>query len=952
MTELTPLFRMTIGARIFLGFSAIMALLVAQAMVGNLGFDAAVEQFGQYNAATERVRRMLRIERNVIDLQRVALAYTYSGYDGVADRAKELQRRLQRQVTEALAQNSDAPTAETLEQMRHHLKLYFDNFDAAIEERTEQERMIKRLKSLSDWAAGVIDKARHDARVRDNSAAQTLAEQAQTQLLTVQKDALLFLRSPTSTLVEQTKLELNALTSVLRRLQSALNTHAPTAPSENAIHLMSTQLEQAFFAMVRATRAYMHLVYVVMGGEAAEIAYHARQLKELALSDQSRVETALRTGVGKSQSYTEFATIAALLLGLSLAWWISRNIAEPVRRMTLALTNLARGRQDTQIPGKGRSDEIGAMAMAADVFKEKAYALENASRYKSEFLANMSHELRTPLNSLLVLSKALGENPQGNLHTDQVEALNVIYESGSDLLHLINDILDLSKVEAGRMELYIESKPFDDLTGALERLFRPMATQKGLSLEISVSENAPPIIATDWGKAEQIVRNFLSNAIKFTSHGGVTVRIARPPRNQLFLNADLSHADCVAISVADSGIGIPDDKREQIFEACHQADGSTSRKFGGTGLGLSISRRFADLLNGEIQVESHEGKGSTFTLFLPIHLKRRESTPIRLSNQRQHSRASEAPLFQDLSRTLLLVDDDRRNLFAMKSLLGARVGRILSAQNGVQALELLDEHPDIDLVLMDIMMPEMNGFEAMERIRRQQRFAKLPIIALTAKAMPGDRELCLAAGATEYLPKPVDNDALMQLLGELLGKTKPALPSAQFSTSGHATLPKIQALVDPPQEGRPLEIEPPLCSGPLTVLVVDDDMRNTFSLAHALQDKATCVLMARDGEKALQAIEQNPDIDIILMDVMMPNMDGIEATRRIRSLMTRRQPPIIALTARNEESDRQACLQAGANDYLSKPVELRTLFDKLRFWIGANQQNLAETNQNDASSDS
>ena len=396
--------------------------------------------------------------------------------------------------------------------------------------------------------------------------------------------------------------------------------------------------------------------------------------------------------------------------------------------------------------------------LASRSLEEKAEQLQLISKYKSEFLANMSHELRTPLNSLLILSQTLAENRGGNLTAEQVKFAETVYSSGHDLLQLINEILDLSKVEAGKMPIHPSSLPLEELRAYLESTFRPVAEQKGLSFDIRMDPRLPSTMISDPTRLQQILKNLLSNAFKFTTVGGVTMTI----------EPSVDGAQCIRFSVRDTGIGIPLDKHKLIFEAFQQADGTTSRRYGGTGLGLTISREMARLLGGAIEVKSKLGHGSTFTLSLPSRFAGSDAAPMTQANG--HGSAPEArvsPLPPDASfagRKVLLVDDDVRNVFAITSVLEAREIQVLHADNGRTALELLCSREDVDAVLMDTMMPEMDGLDAIRAIRNLPRLNTLPIISLTAKAMKGDRENALSAGASEYVTKPVDPDRLLAVL--------------------------------------------------------------------------------------------------------------------------------------------------------------------------------------------
>ncbi|MCP9212761.1 HAMP domain-containing protein [Streptomyces sp. NEAU-Y11] len=451
--------------------------------------------------------------------------------------------------------------------------------------------------------------------------------------------------------------------------------------------------------------------------------------------------------------------------------------------------------------------------------EEKAALLATASQYKSEFLANMSHELRTPLNSLLILARLLADNADERLSSQEVQFATTIHRSGSDLLQLINDILDLSKIEAGRMDVRPKKLPLVKLLDYVNATFRPLAIDRGLSFEIAVGEDVPREMFSDEQRLQQILRNLLSNALKFTSSGGVTLRVERSPGAD-FEEETLRDADAVvAFSVTDTGIGIPPEKLPVIFEAFQQSDGTTSRKYGGTGLGLSISREIAGMLGGRIVAESELGVGSCFTLYIPSHYTGVVPAPDPSDPRATGSTVPAVPpapdeplpdtadhapsgVFGDgvglgpdtaedredawpettrlkewqvgrpgrvlSGRRILIVDDDIRNVFALTHVLG-RVGMSVKyAENGREGLEVLHRNPDVSLVLMDVMMPEMDGYETIRAIRSTPRLAELPIIALTAKAMPGDREKAIDSGANGYVPKPVDVDRLMSAIVDLL----------------------------------------------------------------------------------------------------------------------------------------------------------------------------------------
>ncbi|MGX4689470.1 HAMP domain-containing protein [Streptomyces sp. JNUCC 63] len=493
---------------------------------------------------------------------------------------------------------------------------------------------------------------------------------------------------------------------------------------------------------------------------------------------------------------------------------------------------------------------------ARQVLEERAEQLAVSMRYRSEFLANMSHELRTPLNSLLILAKLLADNAEGNLSPKQVEFAETIHGAGSDLLQLINDILDLSKVEAGKMDVSPTRIALVQLIDYVEATFRPLTAEKGLDLSVRVSPELPATLHTDEQRLLQVLRNLLSNAVKFTDSGSVEL-VIRPARDdvpqtireQLLEAGSLTDPDApvIAFSVTDTGIGIAASKMRVIFEAFKQADGTTSRKYGGTGLGLSISREIAQLLGGEIHAQSEPGRGSTFTLYLPLHpgdlppqgyqqpgsvldvdelvaapepdpseqaaeqvekpaevksyrdtqngpaalfRRRRKALPAADQRPAQQGRpgqpsqeqwvagsAAEADTVSQGGRDIrfggekvLIVDDDIRNVFALTSVLEQHGLSVLYAENGREGIEVLEQHDDVAVVLMDIMMPEMDGYATTTAIRRMPQFAGLPIIALTAKAMKGDREKAIESGASDYVTKPVDPDHLLAVMAQWMSR--------------------------------------------------------------------------------------------------------------------------------------------------------------------------------------
>lgn len=431
------------------------------------------------------------------------------------------------------------------------------------------------------------------------------------------------------------------------------------------------------------------------------------------------------------------------------------------------------------------------LQIAKDELESYSMQLEMSSQYKTDFLANMSHELRTPLNSILILSQMIMDNKDEMDMLEVRESMNMVHSAGKDLLGLIDDILDLSKIEAGKIEILTDEVNVTEIPQMMKNMFNPVAANKNLTFKVHVDPDVPPIILTDGQRLQQIWKNLLSNAFKFTQEGSVTVRIelASPEKIEGLLGVEEIEEQVLAISVTDTGVGIPPDKQQLVFEAFQQVDGTTNRQYGGTGLGLSICREFTHLLGGAIDVRSEPNKGSTFTIYIPSrtetdhqdqvnHLALKEAAA-SVSEIREESESieedteskeveqnevgdSDAQLFK--GKKVLLVEDDGRNVFALVTALKKKGVEVQVAQNGKQAIDILKEETDFDLIFMDIMMPVMGGYETMKIIRSDLKMETLPIIALTAKAMKGEREKCIEAGASDYIMKPLNINQLFSLM--------------------------------------------------------------------------------------------------------------------------------------------------------------------------------------------
>ncbi|MGW0611448.1 HAMP domain-containing protein [Streptomyces sp. NPDC002788] len=580
---------------------------------------------------------------------------------------------------------------------------------------------------------------------------------------------------------------------------------------------------------------------------------------------------------------------------------------------------------------------------ARQELETRAQQLSLASKYKSEFLANMSHELRTPLNSLLILAQLLAQNPSRNLTPKQVEYAQIIHSAGSDLLQLINDILDLSKVEAGKMDVAPERVALRQLIEYVEATFRPMTTQKSLEFTVTTAAGAPADLLTDDSRLRQVLRNLLSNAVKFTEQGGVELRI-EPAADGEVPEGVLRGGAVVAFRVKDTGIGIPEQNLETIFGAFQQADGTTSRKYGGTGLGLSITREIAQLLGGAVTVDSTPGQGSTFTLFLPVA---RPDFEELLNHGRTPERASAEPLPQGSPhpapvpqigpgprpRRLLVVEERPRGLLTLVAesvvadLTHSRTDGaqrpavdIITAVGAQEAAGALAADP-CHCVVLELGMGGGEASRFLQALEGDSALTSVPVLVHSSHSTDAAMDETLrsrsAGGALELLSSL---DELRERIALHLSAEEPG---------------DVLSLVRP-EEPQPLS--PPLVddasAGP-TVLVVDDDARNLFALSGILELHGFRVLHAENGRRGIETLVNNPDVAIVLMDVMMPEMDGYTATAEIRKMPQYAELPIIAVTAKAMPGDRDKSLASGASDYVTKPVDTRDLIACVRRWLPA-----------------
>jgi CheY-like chemotaxis protein len=696
--------------------------------------------------------------------------------------------------------------------------------------------------------------------------------------------------------------------------------------------------------------------------------------------------------------------------------------------------------QNVEVERKSREVEQARRAL-----EEKAAELALTSKYKSEFLANMSHELRTPLNSILILGQQLSENTAGNLTGKQVEFARNIYSSGSDLLNLITDILDLSKIESGTVTVDAEEVAFAAMRDSVERNFRHVAEAKNLPFNIEFDPGLPRSMTTDPKRLQQILKNLLSNAFKFTAHGHVSIHVTPAVSGWSLDHKVLSKtASVIAFEISDTGIGIASEKQKLIFEAFQQADAGTSRKYGGTGLGLAISRELATLLGGEIRLMSSPGEGSSFTLYLPLAYsggttkisRQPEPQPVVLPAPREENIPDDRNLIQSGDSVLLIVEDDPHYARVLVGLARDKGFKAISATRGHAAIALARQYLPTAITL-DIFLPDMLGWTVLNNLKLDPGTRHIPVQIISIEE---ERQHGLSHGAFSYTIKPAttegleqcfdriksfvaprarrllvvednqaERDSIVELLShndieiETVGTGAEAfqkLMDNQFDCcvldlrlpdmSGYSLLEKMQAEpalrevpvvvftgkeLDPEEEKqlRALaksivlkDVQSPdrlfdetalflhrvVANLPEAkremlarlhnsnealrgrkALVVDDDARNIFALTTVLENHEMNVLSATNGRQAIEIIQNTPDLSVVLMDIMMPEMDGYETLREIRKEQKFRALPILALTAKAMKGDREKCLEAGASDYIAKPVNTDQLVSLLRVWL-------------------
>ncbi len=816
-----------------------------------------------------------------------------------------------------------------------------------------------------------------------------------------------------------------------------------------------------------------------------ELMDHARTMVRIMESEENHL-LALRTEADeintRQNRLMTFSCVALFYVAMVLSIWLYQSSrARATAQMLLYTHELEKSEEELKVQQdelKASNEEIEAsneeleektraleeqnaqiqqqseeLLEGKRLMEEKANEIGRASKYKSEFLANMSHELRTPLNSLLILAKLLAANEEGNLTEEQVEEAHVIHNGGLELLGLINDILDLSKVEAGKLTVSAEDVTVDSIVGRMRQQFLPVSREKGVEFPISISDNLPAILHTDTQRVEQILKNLLSNAFKFTEHGSVTLQVRRPDVKTELQRSSLDPRNAIAFSVIDTGIGIEPSKFKDIFEAFQQEDGSIDRHYGGTGLGLTIARKFAHMLGGEIHVASQKGQGSRFTLVLPVKLARAETgempeasidagpesvrTALKTMPKTWVAEfiADDRNNIGDKDKVLLIIEDDRAFATTLVKIARKRGYKCLAAGDGKTGLVLAVEQP-VTAILLDLKLPDIDGINVLDQLKHDLRTRHIPVHIISGREDTGAAPL--KKGAIGYLTKPVEIEAIDGVLIKIEGLLRSEIKQVLVIEDDENTQVAVQKLLHKKDiqitvagEGAAalkllentkfdcviLDLQLPDMTGfewlermekeageketpPVivytareltegenwrlsrytgsiiikgarsperlldevtlflhsvestlsgdqkeilrmqhnpdkvlqgrTLLLVDDDLRNTFALSKLLKKHGMNIVISDNGQMALDKLKDDESIELVIMDIMMPVMDGYQAMREIRAHKSYGEVPIIALTARAMPEEQEKCMAAGANDYLTKPVDIERLLTLLR----------------------
>jgi CheY-like chemotaxis protein/signal transduction histidine kinase len=883
----------------------------------------------------------------------------------------------------------------------------------------------------------------------------------------------LFLRKETSATIKQKDLELQLISTYAYKERKNLNT---TIKAGEGL-VGQCILEKKPIILTNVPEDYIH-IHSALGDKVAQSVY----VLPILFNDDIFGIIELASLEKFDHSQQEFIEKIASIIGLNINNISSMELAKKNLQQAHSLNEELKTQQDQLTDSNKRlieseeelkvqSEELRvtneelaentkklelqktALEKTQQDLEERAKDLAQSSKYKSEFLANMSHELRTPLNSLLILSNKLYENREGNLTTKQVKAAEIIHKGGNDLLLLINDILDLSKVEAGKLEVDISTCSIEDLCQDLNVQFNETANEKGLNFSVNIDPKLPKTIESDAQRITQILRNLISNALKFTEKGSVSLHVEHPKKDFRLYGEKKSPKEWLAWSVTDTGIGIPQDRQRLIFAAFQQAEGSTSRKYGGTGLGLAISRAMTDLLGGEITLNSEEGKGSTFTLYLPLIQKsaseqtqgapishQKDDTPnttepaeletAALESQPDNDEAEESE-----TNTILIVEDDNSFAEIVSEFAQEKGYKTLIAKTGKSALSIaIKKRPDA--IILDLGLPDMQGKDVLAELKDNLRTRHIPVHIISAADETPELKQLAAIG---YVKKPAteqnlndvfekfnhtlkneiksillveDNAGSQTAIYELINSDKISIHAVSSGEEALKYLEENQVgcvildLTLPDMTGFELleklhnsdktfppiiiytgtdltptqyeelqkyttsivlkgansperlldevtlflhSVEDDLSKKSLKlikmlhngnqllsgkrVLLVDDDMRNVFALSSELEEYSLDIIIASNGQLALDKLKKENQIDIVLMDIMMPIKDGYETIKEIRKNKHYRNLPIIALTAKAMAEDKNKCIDAGANDYISKPIDMDKLISMMKIWL-------------------
>ena len=900
---------LSIGYKIGIGFLLVLILFV----ISSIFIITKLNNLNQSVSETERLTKnsteILDINKNIADIQRTALVYSQSGSDSVIQKMQSTYQLISSKLYDIQKNTSNDKSLKLIDNMIKVVDRYGENIES-LKERFQYRRNLlnNQLPKIRDAGRLHLQSLIKSAN-NDNKLTMVISSQKIMQLwLEANLDALNFFNNRKYKLKRSVLDKTKLISETYKKLQQNIKNIKPS--KKEKFTKLTEDFEFTFEQAVQANRIYLSLINVVMAGEAIEFTTLSNTLRVHTLERLDILSNKSRQEIDDSTQAIQLTLITSIPVIILIALFYNASISRGIKDIANTFTILLRGDFTQPIPGLKRKDEIGQLAQAADAFKnvsnkfkEAKIKAEEATQQKSEFLANMSHEIRTPMNGIIGTTGLLLDT---KLTAKQIHYAKTTMYSADALLTIINDILDFSKIEAGKLEL--ENIPFNlhKLSEEVSGLMAFKCSEKSIEMLLRIKPNTPQHLIGDPGRIRQIMLNLLSNAIKFTEQGYILISVE--------LENEIDDEVQIHISVKDTGIGIPDDKQDLVFNKFDQADGSTTRKFGGTGLGLSISQQLCILMGGEISLLSEIDKGSEFSFTIDLKTAKDQS---------------KLPTISDVAEleglNALIVDD----LDISREIIAEQIRisnmNIETASSGKNAIDLLlaaaDNNKPFDIVVTDIKMPNMNGEMLAEKISQDSRLSNTIVIFITSSQRKSDDGKFKNMGIDGYITKPTYPNELNKMISYIFNAKKNNLSIPL--TTRHTINESSTTLKDKPHFKN------------THILVAEDNPVNIMVASEILESYGCTITPAGNGLEAISMFNKS-DFDLILMDCQMPEMDGFDATRNIRKIEIENSmssTPIVAFTANAMQGDKEKCLGAGMDDYISKPINQVELELTLAKWL-------------------